>query len=312
MEQRNTSTFQEFILTGFPGSPEFQILLFVLFLFSYLLTLTSNIIIILLIWLNSQLHKPMYFFLGNLSFLEMWYITVIEPKMLANFLTQDKTISFVACMTQLYFFLALACTECVLLAVMAFDRYVAICNPLHYPVILTNRLCFLVAVGSWISGFAIAVFKVYFISGVDVCRSNVINHYFCDVSPLLNLSCTDRGKAELVDFIFAMILTVLPLSFIVISYICIIKSVLRIPTTTGKKKAFSTCASHLTVVIIFYGSTLFIYARPKAIYSFDSNKLVSLSYTTITPLLNPIIYCFRSSAMKEAWRRTMCGKRETS
>ncbi|XP_029435369.1 olfactory receptor 6-like [Rhinatrema bivittatum] len=311
MERRNISAVNEFILLGFRGSEDFQILLFLIFLFSYLLTLTSNIIITLLICLNSQLQKPMYFFLGNLAFLEMCYITVIEPKMLANFLTQDKAISFVACMTQLYFFIALACTECILLAVMAFDRYVAICNPLRYTVILTSRLCFQAAIGSWISGFTIAVVKVYFISGVDVCHSNVINHYFCDVSPLLNLSCSDKGMAELVDFIFAVLLTVFPLNFILISYICIIKSVLGIPTTTGKKKAFSTCASHLTVVIIFYGSTLFIYARPKAIYSFDSNKLVSLSYTIVTPLLNPIIYCFRSSAMKEAWTRTMCRKRET-
>ncbi|XP_030042492.1 olfactory receptor 6-like [Microcaecilia unicolor] len=309
MVRRNSTTFKEFILLGFPVSPDMQILLFVLFLISYLLTLTSNAIIILLIWLNSQLHKPMYFFLGNLAFLEMWYVTVIVPKMLANFLAHDKTISFVACMTQLYFFLGLACTECVLLAVMAFDRYVAICNPLRYPVIMTSHLCLQAAIASWISGFTIAVFKVYFISGVDVCRSNVINHYFCDVSPLLNLSCSDKGKAELVDFIFAVIITIFPLIFILTSYICIIKSVLRIPTTNGKKKAFSTCGSHLTVVIIFFGTTIFIYARPKAIYSFDSNKLVSLSYTSITPLLNPIIYCLRSNEMKEAWRRTMCNER---
>ncbi|XP_029435366.1 olfactory receptor 6Y1-like [Rhinatrema bivittatum] len=309
MDRKNSSAFKEFILLGFPVSPNLRILLFLLFLFSYLLTLTSNIIIILLIRLNAQLHKPMYFFLGHLAFLEMWYVTVIEPKMLANFLTQDKTISFVACMTQLYFFLGLACTECVLLAVMAFDRYVAICNPLRYPVILTSRLCKQAAIGSWISGFTIAVFKVYFISGVDVCHSNVINHYFCDVSPLLNLSCSDKGKAEMVDFIFAVIITIFPLIFILTSYIYIIKSVLRIPTTTGRKKAFSTCGSHLTVVIIFFGSTIFIYARPKAIYSFDSNKLVSLSYTTVTPLLNPIIYCFRNNEMKEVWRKTMHSER---
>ncbi|XP_029435370.1 olfactory receptor 6P1-like [Rhinatrema bivittatum] len=299
------TTIQEFILVGFHGTLELQVFLFFLFSSAYLLTLMGNIIIIVIVRLNSQLHKPMYFFLSNLSFLEIWYTMVIVPRMLANFLMQDKTISFIACMTQLYFFLSLVCTECILLAVMAVDRYIAICKPLHYTIIMSNQLCYKVAILSWTSGFIISFVKVYYISRITMCGTNIINHFFCDVSPLLNLACTDKGEAEMVDFIFAMLLTAIPLTVILISYICIIVTVLRIPTTSGRKKAFSTCASHLTVVVIFYSTTLFMYARPKAIYSFDSNKVVSLIYTVFTPFLNPFIYCFRNQEVKEALRKTM-------
>ncbi|XP_030042491.1 olfactory receptor 6-like [Microcaecilia unicolor] len=305
IDLKNATIIQEFILVGFHGTLGLQVFLFFIFSFAYLLTLVGNLTIIVIVRLNSQLHKPMYFFLSNLSFLEIWYTMVIVPRMLANFLMEDKTISFIACMTQLYFFLSLVCTECVLLAVMAVDRYVAICIPLRYTIIMNNQLCVKVAVVSWMSGFIISMIKVYYISGITMCGTNIINHFFCDVSPLLNLACTDKGEAETVDFIFAMLLTAIPLSVILISYICIIVTVLSIPSTSGRKKAFSTCASHLTVVIIFYSTTLFMYARPKAIYSFDSNKVVSLIYTVITPFLNPFIYCFRNKEVKDALRKTM-------
>nr|XP_056719400.1 olfactory receptor 6B1-like [Euleptes europaea] len=260
MELGNQTRIQEFILLGFPTIMELQILLFVLFLVIYTLTLMENIVIITLIRTNSNLHKPMYYFLSHLSFLETWYISVTVPKLLVNLLSDNKSISFEGCMAQLYFFIALVCTECVLLAVMAYDRYVAICDPLRYPVIMTARLCFQLAVGSWLAGFLISMFKVSFLSRLTFCGPNVINHFFCDISPLLNLACSDRTIAEMVDFVFALIIFVITLSVTIVSYMCIMKTILCIPTAQGKRKAFSTCASHLSVVVIYYSATLFMYA----------------------------------------------------
>nr|XP_003224587.1 PREDICTED: olfactory receptor 6B1-like [Anolis carolinensis] len=303
MKLENQTRVQEFLLLGFPTFMEFQILLFIIFLIVYILTLLENIVIIMLIRMNKQLHKPMYFFLSHLSFLETWYISVTVPKLLVNLVTKNKSISYEGCMAQLYFFISLVCTECVLLAVMAYDRYVAICNPLRYPVIMTAQFCLHLAVGSWLTGFLISMLKVFFISCLNFCGPNTINHFFCDISPLLNLSCTDRTVAEMVDFVFALIILIIPLSVNIGSYVCIIVTILHIPTTQGKKKAFSTCASHLTVVMIFFSATLFMYARPKRIHSFDLNKLVSVVYTIVTPMLNPCIYCLRNQDVKEALKK---------
>lgn len=303
MELANQTRIQEFILLGFPTIIELQILLFVIFLVIYTLTLLENIVIISLIRTNSNLQKPMYYFLSHLSFLETWYISVTVPKLLVNFLSENKSISFEGCMAQLYFFIALVCTECVLLAAMAYDRYVAICDPLRYPVIMTAQLCLQLAVGSWLAGFLISMLKVFFISRLTFCGPNAINHFFCDISPLLNLSCTDRTVAEMVDFVFALIILLIPLSVTIVSYVCIINTILRIPTAQGKRKAFSTCASHLTVVVIFYSATLFMYARPRRIHSFNLNKLVSVVYTIVTPMLNPFIYCLRNQEVKEALKK---------
>ncbi|NXE84452.1 OR6B1 protein, partial [Cochlearius cochlearius] len=300
MEQKNSTKFQEFILLGFPTTMELQMLLFVIFLVVYMLTILENILIIILIKTNRQLHKPMYFFLSNLSFLEAWYISVTVPKLLVNFLVESKNISFGGCMTQLYFFSSLICTECVLLAVMAYDRYVAICNPLRYLVIVNHWLCMQLATCSWLIGFLASMLKVFFISQLSFCGSNVINHFFCDISPLLNISCADMTMAEIVDFILALLV---PLSVTIISYIRIISTILHIPTTQGRKKAFSTCVSHLTVVIIFFSATLFMYARPKRIHPFDLNKLVSIVYTIVTPMLNPFIYCLRNQEVKGALKK---------
>uniref|UniRef100_A0A8C8RPK2 Olfactory receptor n=1 Tax=Pelusios castaneus TaxID=367368 RepID=A0A8C8RPK2_9SAUR len=303
VEQENHTRVQDFILLGFPTIPELQVLLFVVFLTVYLLTLLQNMVIIILIRTNHHLHKPMYFFLSQLSFLEVWYISVTVPKLLVNFLAENKSISFIGCMAQLYFFISLVCTECVLLAVMAYDRYVAICNPLRYPAIMNHQLCQQLAVGSWLAGFLISMLKVFFISRLSFCGPNIINHFFCDISPLLNLSCTDMTVAEMVDFIFALIILLIPLSVTTASYICIIGTIVRIPTAQGRRKAFSTCASHLTVVIIFFSATLFMYARPRRIHSFNLNKLVSVVYTIATPMLNPFIYCLRNQEVKGALRK---------
>ncbi|XP_068105940.1 olfactory receptor 6P1-like [Hyperolius riggenbachi] len=295
-----------FTLQGFPTSRPVQILLFFIFFAIYFLTIAENLIVIILIWTTSKLHKPMYFFLGHLAFVEVWYITVTVPKLLAIFVAESTRISFSACMAQLYFFIALACTECVLLTVMAFDRYVAICNPLHYITTMDWNACMLLALSSWLIGFIISVIKVYIISSFTFCRSGAINHFFCDISPVLNLACADRELAELIDFILALFILLVPLLLTVISYIYILTTILSIPTASGRKKAFSTCASHLVVVVIFYGATLFMYARPSSARSEDYNKLVSVIYTVITPLLNPIIYCLRNKEVQEIiWNLTL-------
>ncbi|XP_042537407.1 olfactory receptor 6Y1 [Dipodomys spectabilis] len=303
LEVGNLTSTTHFILLGFPTRPAFQFLLFSVFLATYLLTLLENLLIILAIRSDGQLHKPMYFFLSHLSFLEMWYVTVISPKMLADFLRQDKSISFCGCMTQLYFFVTFVCTEYILLAVMAFDRYVAICNPLRYPVIMTNQLCGALAGGCWLCGLLTAMVKMVFIARLLYCGTPRINHYFCDISPLLNVSCQDSSQAELVDFFLA-------LCVVVTSYITILATILKIPSAQGRQKAFSTCASHLAVVALFYSTTLFTYARPKLMYAYSSNKVVSLLYTVLVPLLNPIIYCLRNREVKAALQKTvLCGGR---
>ncbi|XP_028557528.2 olfactory receptor 6A2-like [Podarcis muralis] len=307
MQLANWTQVNEFILVGFPGDLRLQLLLFTTFLVAYTLTIMENVVIIALIWMNINLHKPMYLFLSNLSFLEIWYVSVTVPKMLAGFVAEKREISFIGCMAQLYFFLALACTECVLLTVMAYDRYVAICNPLRYPAIMSQNLCIRLAAGSWLSGIFIAMGKIIFISRLSYCGPNVINHFFCDVSPLLNLACTDMSLAELIDFLLALLILIGPLSVTITSYICIISTILHIPSAKGKHKAFSTCASHLLVVTIFYSTTIFIYARPRALTSFYANKLVSVVYTVLTPLLNPVIYCLRNQEFKDAFRKSVHG-----
>ncbi|KAM4860421.1 olfactory receptor 6P1 [Thomomys bottae] len=299
---------EEFTLAGFPTSASLQQLLFILFLAIYLLTLLENVLIIFTIWLTSSLHRPMYFFLGHLSFLELWYINVTIPRLLGAFLSQDGRISFVGCMTQLYFFIALACTECVLLAVMAYDRYLAICEPLRYPTLMPPGLATRLAAASWGSGFFSSMMKLLFISRLSYCGPNIINHFFCDISPLLNLTCSDKEQAELVDFLLALVMILLPLMAVVLSYAAILAAILKIPTAQGKYKAFSTCTSHLTVVVIYYSSTLFTYARPRAMYAFNHNKIISVLYTVIVPFLNPAIYCLRNKEVKDAFRKTLLGR----
>ncbi|XP_015271172.1 PREDICTED: olfactory receptor 6B1-like [Gekko japonicus] len=304
MQLDNWTHVTEFILVGFPGSLKLQHSLFTVFLVAYTLTVMENLIVIVLICVNIKLHKPMYIFLGNLSFLEIWYVSVTVPKMLSGFATQKMDISFAGCMAQLYFFLALACTECALLTVMAYDRYVAICSPLCYPNIMSQDFCIRLAASSWLSGIIIATGKTFFISRLSYCGPNIINHFFCDVSPLLNLACTDLSLVELIDFLLALLILIGPLTVTITSYICIISTVLHIPSAKGKQKAFSTCASHLFVVTIFFAATIFIYARPRALTSVNAHKVVSVVYTVVTPLLNPVIYCMRNQEFKDALRKT--------
>ncbi|NXE28316.1 OL226 protein, partial [Ardeotis kori] len=303
MPSDNMTHVAEFILVGFPGKQEIKLLLFCMFFLAYVLTVTENAIIVTLVWTNLQLHKPMYVFLGNLSFLEIWYVSVTVPKVLVSLITTRQGISFTGCMAQLFFFLALACSECTLLAVMAYDRYVAICKPMHYPVIMDHTLCARLAIGSWMTGFLISTGKVYFIARQTYCGPNIINHFFCDVSPLLKLACTNTSIAELMDFLLALLILLVPLIVIMASYVCIISAVLGIPSAQGRHKAFSTCASRLLVVTVFYATSLFIYVRPQPIDSFSPYKLVSVVYTVLTPLVNPIIYCLRNQEFKATLRK---------
>ncbi|XP_009810086.2 olfactory receptor 6B1-like [Gavia stellata] len=305
MPSDNLTHVVEFILVGFPGKQEIKLLFFFMFFLAYVLTVTENAMIVALVWTNLQLHKPMYVFLGNLSFLEIWYISVTMPKVLVSLVTKKQGISFTSCMAKLFFFLALACSECTLLAVMAYDRYVAICNPLHYPVIMDHTPCACLPIGSWMSGFLISTGKVYFISRQTYCGPNIIDHFFCDVSPLLKLACTNMSVAELMDFLLALLILVVSLIVIMASYVCTISTVLGIPSAQGRHKAFSTSASHLLVVTEFYTASLFIYARPQPIDSFSSYKLVSVVHTVLTPLINPVIYCLRNQEFKIAFRKTI-------
>ncbi|NXK00310.1 OL226 protein, partial [Corythaixoides concolor] len=308
MEVSNHSMVKEFILLGFPIAPRLQIPFFGIFLIVYLLVLAENIIIILTVWRNYNLHSPMYFFLSNLSFLEMWYVTVTLPKTMLSFVSVTKQISFMGCMTQLYFFLSLGNTECLLLAVMAYDRYVAICKPFHYSTIMRHTVCIYLTMGSWLTGFLISGCKVFFISQLTYCGPNIINHFFCDVSPLLNLACTDMERAAFMDFVAALFILLMPLSIVILSYTYIIFTVLHISSAQGCQKAFSTCASHLIVIIIFYATSIFIYVRPKILPVHDTNKIVSALYAVVVPLFNPVIYCLRNQEIKDALKKILFRK----
>jgi olfactory receptor len=248
----------------------------------------------------------MYFFLANLSVLETFYTTVTVPKLLAGLLAGARTISFSGCLTQLFLFLSLGSSECFLLATMACDRYLAICHPLHYPAIMDSRLCLQLALSAWLGGFLASFVSTALISRLRFCGSNVLNHFFCDISPLLQLSCSDTTTIETLDFVAALAVLATSLMVTTVSYAHILATVLRIPGA-GHQKAFSTCASHLVVVVIFYTTTIFMYARPHAISSFDLNKLVSVVYSVVTPLLNPIIYCLRNRDIREALAKLLQG-----
>ncbi|NXP03722.1 OL226 protein, partial [Thinocorus orbignyianus] len=308
MEVSNHSMVKEFILLGFPVAPHLRILCFAIFLIAYLLVLAENIIIILTVWTNYNLHSPMYFFLSNLSFLEIWYVTVTLPKTMSSFVSEAKQISFTGCMTQLYFFLSLGNTECLLLAIMAYDRYIAICKPFHYSTIMRHTVCIYLSTGSWLTGFLISGCKVFFISQLTYCGPNIINHFFCDVSPLLNLACTDMEKAALVDFVAALFILLMPLAVVLLSYTYIILTVLHISPVQSCQKAFYTCVSHLIVVIVFYATSISIYVRPKTLPVHDINKIVSALYAVVVPLFNPIIYCLRNQEIKDALQKILFRK----
>ncbi|XP_030395527.1 olfactory receptor 11L1-like [Gopherus evgoodei] len=305
---QSSSSVTHFIILGFPSLQKLQLLLFFVGLIIYLMTLSGHIVIIMIVRLDLRLHTPMYFFLSNFSFLEIWYSSNIVPKMLQVFLATGRSISYGSCITQLYFLITLGTAECFILAIMAYDRYLAICNPLRYPSLMNNRVCVQLAICSWVGAFVVNVPPMVSLCKLPFCGPNEINHLFCDAPPLLKLSCRDPLEAETVNFIVATSIIVSSFLLIVVSYILIIMTILKITSDPGRWKTFSTCGSHLAVVAIFYGTLMFMYVRPTSRYSNDSvnfNKLVSMFYTVVTPMLNPIIYCLRNKEVKEALRKVV-------
>ncbi|XP_030395541.1 olfactory receptor 6N1-like [Gopherus evgoodei] len=308
MEKRkcgNQTSITEFNLLDFRNLHGLQILVFLLFLVIYIVTMAGNILIIVLVVADQHLHTPMYFFLGNLSCLETCYTSTILPRMLASLLTGDKTISFNGCIIQLYSFGFLVVTECFLLAAMSYDRYLAICKPLHYSALMNGRFCLQLAAGSWVSGFLAITIIIFLMLQLTFCGPNEIDHFFCDFIPLLKLSCSDTQLISMVSLFLSFFDTFPPFLLTVASYIYIITSILRIPSTTGRQKAFSTCSSHLIVVTIFYGTLVIVYMLPKNNTLRDLNKVFSVFYTVLTPLLNPLIYSLRNKHVNMALRKAL-------
>ncbi|XP_040271214.1 putative olfactory receptor 2B8 [Bufo bufo] len=287
-------TVEEFILLGLTSQRNIQIVLFVAFLSCYLISLIGNTIIIILSRISYQLHTPMYFFLSNLSFLDIWYTSSIVPKMLINFLSVRKSISFNGCASQMFIHLSLGGTECYLLLSMAYDRYVAICKPLHYTNIMHPALCIKIAAGSWVGGVINSFVHTVLALQLPFCGPNVINHFFCEVPSVLELACADTSVNKTVIFFFAMLVVMGPFFLILITYGNIVSSILKISTSVGRKKAFSTCASHIIVVSLFYGTIIFMYMRPGSTHVANQDKMATLFYSVITPMLNPLIYTLRN------------------
>uniref|UniRef100_A0A8C3PCJ7 Olfactory receptor n=1 Tax=Chrysemys picta bellii TaxID=8478 RepID=A0A8C3PCJ7_CHRPI len=291
----------KFVMVGFATHPDWG--LFVVFLSCYLIALTGNLLIIFVTMADAALHTPMYFFLRNLSFLEISYTSVTLPKILANLLSEDRTISFLGCATQMYFLLFLGGTECYLLAVMAYDRYVAICHPLHYPVLMNRRVYIGLAAASWLTNLLVLMGHIAAIFTLPFCGSNEINHFFCDVPPVMKLACGDTHRTEIAILLVALFFVLLPFTLILASYVRIISTILKMASAEGRQKTFSTCSSHLLVVTLFYGTACTMYLKPKSSHSPNSDKLIALLYSVVTPMLNPIIYSLRNKEVTGALRR---------
>ncbi|XP_053902818.1 olfactory receptor 1020-like [Malaclemys terrapin pileata] len=305
MQWENETSITKFILLGFGNLNEVQILLFVLFLVIYILTMAGNLLMVALVVYDQHLHTPMYFFLGNLSFLETCYTSVISPRLLAGFLVEDRTISFRDCITQLFFFGALASIECFLLAVMAYDRYLAICNPLSYKVMMNFRFCLQLVFASWITGFSGSALVVGMVPQLNFCGPNEINNFFCDMAELLKLSCARSPLVEMVILVSCSLTALIPFLFIIVSYILILSAIWQIASSAGRQKAFSTCTSHLLVVSLYYGTLIIMYMAPSAEQSPGFHKTLSLMYTAITPMFNPIIYSLRNQEVKGAFGKVV-------
>nr|XP_006122821.1 olfactory receptor 1361-like [Pelodiscus sinensis] len=301
----NQTSTSEFILLGFGEHAELQFFLFLLFLVIYMVTVAGNLLIMALIVVDPHLHTPMYFFLGNLSCLETCYSSAILPRLLASLLTGDRSISVTGCLVQLYFFGSLVDTECYLLAVMSYDRYLAICKPLYYSTQMSKRFCLWLAAGSWISAFLAVIVVIVLLSQLIFCGPNEMDHFFCDLTPMIKLSCSDTRKMELVTYVGSILFTLPPFLLTLTSYIYIIMAILHIPSPDGKQKAFSTCSSHLIVVSVFYGTLIVVYLLPKTEMLRELNKVFSLCYTVVTPLLNPLVYSLRNKDVKVAFRKAI-------
>nr|XP_006203172.1 olfactory receptor 6C1 [Vicugna pacos] len=298
---RNYTVIREFILLGLSDDPHLQAVIFIFLLITYMFSITGNLTIITLTLLDSHLQTPMYFFLRNFSLLEVSFTTVTIPRFLSTIVTGDKTISFDDCMAQLFFFILLGVTEFYLLAAMSYDRYVAICKPLHYTTIMNQRVCILLVFFSWLISFLIIFPALMLLLNLDYCRSNIIDHFTCDYFPLLQLSCSDTKFLEIMGFSCAVFTLMFTLALIFLSYIYIISTIVQIPSTSQRTKAFSTCSSHMIVISISYGSCIFMYIKPSAKDRVSLSKGVAVLNTSVAPMLNPFIYSLRNQQVKRAF-----------
>ncbi|XP_007527843.1 olfactory receptor 10A3-like [Erinaceus europaeus] len=307
MKKQNQSSVVEFILLGFSNFPELQEQIFWFFLIIYLVTLMGNAMIIVIISLEHSLHVPMYQFLLNLSVIEVSFTAVIMPEMIVVLSTEKTTITFAGCFSQMYFILLFGGTECFLLGAMAYDRYAAICHPLSYPVIMNKSVFVRLVTFSWVSGILVATVQTTWVFSFPYCGPNEINHLSCETPAVLELACADTYFFEIYAFTGTILIVLVPFLLILLSYIRILVAIVKMSSTTGRQKAFSTCASHLTSVTLFYGTANMTYLQPKNGYTPETKKLISLSYSLLTPLLNPLIYSLRNNEMKRAlmklWRR---------
>ncbi|KAM4871666.1 olfactory receptor 5V1-like [Thomomys bottae] len=307
LDTNNQTHVTEFVFLAFSNHPSLQGLFFLLFLAMYLTAILGNAAIVTAVWASPTLHAPMYFFLGNLSFLDLCYTSSTMPLTLVNFFRQEKSISYQGCLAQIFFLVTCAGTECVLLAAMAYDRCVAICHPLRYPVLLSTRVCASLVAGSWLCGLVNSVTHTALIATLTLCGPNHISHFLCDIPLLLKLSCSDPTINETALYVASATVGLSPCLFTAGSYVLILSAILKIPSTRGRSKAFSTCASHLTVVVVFYGMANFNYDRPREGYSLDVDILASVLFCVVTPMLNPIIYSLRSEEVKGALRKLAAG-----
>lgn len=302
MNRSATHIVTEFVLLGFPGCWEIQIFLFALFLVIYILTLLGNGAIVCAVRWDPRLHTPMYFLLGNFAFLEIWYVSSTVPNMLANILSKTKAVSLYGCFLQFYFFFSLGTTECLFLAIMAYDRYLAICHPLHYPTIMTGKLCRILVSLCWLTGFLGYPIPIFFISQLPFCGPNIIDHFLCDMDPLMALSCVPAPITELIFHTESSLVLFFTITYILRSYTLLLRAVLQVPSAAGRRKAFSTCGSHLVVVCLFYGTVMIMYVSPAYGITTLMQKILTLVYSVMTPLFNPLIYSLRNRDMKLALR----------
>ncbi|ELV12879.1 olfactory receptor 6C76 [Tupaia chinensis] len=299
---KNRTSVTEFILLGLTDNPKLQPVIFCFLFLTYVLSVIGNLTIIALTLLDAQLKTPMYFFLRNFSFLEISFTSVCNPRFLISILTGDKSISYNACAAQLFFFLFLGSAEFFLLASMSYDRYVAICKPLHYTTIMNNRICYQLVISSWLAGFLVIFPPLAMGLELDFCDSNVIDHFTCDSAPLLQISCTDTSSLELISFVLALFTLLSTLTLVLLSYTYILGTILRIPSAQQRKKAFSTCSSHMIVVSLSYGSCIFMYVKTSAKEGVSLTKGVAMLNTSVAPMLNPFIYTLRNQQVKQAFK----------
>ncbi|XP_072493209.1 olfactory receptor 5B12-like, partial [Notamacropus eugenii] len=299
----NGSEVKEFILVGLTDVSEFQVPVFIVFTIIYLITLVGNVGMIALISWDARLHTPMYFFLSSLSLVDIGYSSSVTPKVKAGFFPGDKIISYNGCAAQLFFFMALGTVESYLLAVMAYDHYIAVCQPLHYPTFMTSSICARLAFGSYLCGFLTSSVHTGNVFSLHFCKSTVIHHFFCDIAPVMALSCSDIDINEMVVFFIILLTALFTIFVILISYLSIFIIILRMQSAGGRQKTFSACASHLTAVSLFYGSATFMYLQPSSSHSMDTDKIASVFYTMVIPMLNPLVYSLRNREVKSAFKK---------